>query len=129
MHTSFVNLHETYDLNDDKDLESYKENGVEKDVFPASGSVLRVFDIWPGYPAWMHRTDSVDFGVVIEGEVECELDDGTSRTFGRGDIIVQRGTKHAWKNTGTGIARVCVTLLATPPIKINGKDLEADHLS
>lgn len=129
MHTSWVNLHDSPDHNDDQDLRSYRENLVETDVAPVSGSVLRVVDFWPGYPAVLHRTASVDYGIVMEGEVQCILDDGASRTFRRGDIIIQRGTNHAWKNTGTEIARVCFTLLPTPPIKIQDKELEVHHLS
>ncbi|KAF7541200.1 hypothetical protein G7Z17_g12022 [Cylindrodendrum hubeiense] len=129
MNTSYVNLHDVPDLNDDKDLRSYRENLVETDVAPASGSVLRVVDIWPGFPGVMHRTASIDYGIVIEGEVECILDDGASKTFSRGDIIIQRGTNHAWKNTSNEVARICFTLLPTPPIKIQDKELEVHHLS
>lgn len=129
MHSSWVNEDPTHDFNNDKDLTSYKENLAEKDLFPASGSVLRVVDFWPGYPAIMHRTGSVDYGVVIEGEVDCVLDNGEARTFKRGDIIIQRGTNHGWRNTGKDIARVCFTLLATPPVKIQGQELEVHHMS
>ncbi|KAI5466227.1 hypothetical protein BGZ63DRAFT_375665 [Mariannaea sp. PMI_226] len=128
MHTSYVNQNEP-DHNDDKDLKSYHENLVESDVAPVSGSVLRVVDIWPGYPGILHRTGSIDYGIVIEGEVECILDDGASKTFQRGDIIIQRGTIHAWKNTGKEVARICFTLLPTPPIMIEDKELEVHHLS
>lgn len=129
MHTSYVNLQDAPDHNDDRDLRSYRENLVETDLAPVSGSALRVVDIWPGYPGTMHRTASVDYGIIIEGEVECILDDGASRTFRRGDIIIQRGTNHAWKNTSKEVARICFTLLPTPPIKIQGKELEVHHLS
>lgn len=46
----------------------------------------------------MHRTQSLDYGVVIEGEVEMVLDDGVSTVMGRGDVAVQRGTSHGWRN-------------------------------
>lgn len=129
VHSSWVNENSPADFNDDKDLKSYKENLVEKDLFPASGSVLRVVDFWPGFPAIMHRTGSVDYGVVIEGEVDCVLDNGEARTFKRGDIIIQRGTNHGWRNTGKEIARVCFTMLPTPPVKIQGEELEVHHMS
>ncbi|KAH6898523.1 hypothetical protein B0T10DRAFT_472904 [Thelonectria olida] len=129
MHTSYVNTQSSPDHNDDADLESYRENLVESDVAPVSGSVLRVVDFWPGFPAVLHRTASVDYGIVLDGEVECILDDGASRTFKRGDIVIQRGTIHAWKNTSKEVARICFTLLPTPSIKIQGKELEVHHLS
>lgn len=128
-HTSYVNEHPIHDFNDDKDLKSYRENIVEKDLFPASGSALRVVDFWPGFPAIMHRTGSVDYGIVMEGEVECVLDDGEVKTLKRGDIIIQRGTNHGWRNSGTEVARICFTLLPAPPVKMQGGELEVHHMS
>lgn len=46
----------------------------------------------------MHRTVSLDYGVVLEGEVELVLDSGETRLLKRGDVAVQRGTNHAWRN-------------------------------
>lgn len=129
MNTAFLNQHEPHDCNDDKDLKSYKENVPEKDIFPTSGSVLRVLDLYPGYPGVLHRTGSVDYAVVMEGEVDCILDDGATRSFKRGDIIIQRGTMHAWKNNGTEIARVAAFLLPIQPIRAQGKELELHHFS
>jgi len=48
----------------------------------------------------MHRTPTVDYVIVLEGELVLELDDGESRTIGSGDIVVQNGTRHAWRNPG-----------------------------
>ena len=50
----------------------------------------------------MHRTVSLDYGVVLEGEVELVLDSGETRLMKRGDVSVQRGTNHAWRNMGCG---------------------------
>ena len=46
----------------------------------------------------MHRTPSLDYGIMIEGEGEQILDSGESRLLKRGDVIIQRGINHAWKN-------------------------------
>lgn len=46
----------------------------------------------------MHTTDSVDFGLVISGEIYLELDDGQERLLGPGACAVQNGTRHAWRN-------------------------------
>lgn len=51
----------------------------------------------PNHPG-MHTTDSVDFDVVISGEVVLELDDGAEVTLRAGDSVVQNGTRHAWHN-------------------------------
>lgn len=48
-------------------------------------------------PGW-HRTDTIDYNVVVAGEIWLALDDGTETRFGRGDVIVQTGTRHAWRN-------------------------------
>ena len=62
------------------------------------GTVCRIVDFGPNTQPVMHRTQSLDYGVVLEGEVEMQLDSGESRILKRGDVAVQRGTNHAWKN-------------------------------
>lgn len=49
----------------------------------------------------MHTTDSVDYGVVISGEITLELDDGATVRLKQGDCVVQNGTRHAWRNSST----------------------------
>lgn len=46
----------------------------------------------------MHTTDTVDYGVVISGEITLELDDGATVRLKQGDCVVQNGTRHAWRN-------------------------------
>ncbi|HYA68615.1 MAG TPA: cupin domain-containing protein [Acidimicrobiales bacterium] len=64
----------------------------------------------PGNPG-MHTTDSVDYAVVIDGELDCELDEGRTVHLAAGDCLVQRGTRHAWRNPGDQPARVAFILL------------------
>jgi mannose-6-phosphate isomerase-like protein (cupin superfamily) len=49
----------------------------------------------------MHRTNTVDYAVVYEGEIWLELDDAKTVHLKRGDVVVQNGTRHAWRNKGT----------------------------
>ncbi|HSR69868.1 MAG TPA: cupin domain-containing protein [Acidobacteriota bacterium] len=49
----------------------------------------------------MHTTDTVDYGVVISGEISLVLDDGAALSLKQGDCVVQNGTRHAWNNTGS----------------------------
>ena len=49
----------------------------------------------------MHTTDTVDFEVIISGQVALELDDGAEKIMGPGDTVVQNGTRHRWRNPGT----------------------------
>ena len=54
----------------------------------------------PGAPG-MHRTDSLDYVLVVAGEVTLELDDGEQTVLSAGDVVIQNGTRHAWRNHGT----------------------------
>ena len=65
-----------------------------------NGTVFRVVHYAPGVAARNHRTDSVDYAVVISGEIDMELD-GTTAHLKAGDVLVQRGTIHNWANRGT----------------------------
>jgi mannose-6-phosphate isomerase-like protein (cupin superfamily) len=49
----------------------------------------------------MHKTNTVDYAVVYDGEIWLELDDGKTVHLKKGDIVVQNGTRHAWRNKGT----------------------------
>ncbi|KAF5642014.1 cupin domain protein [Fusarium sp. NRRL 52700] len=86
-------------LNDEADISTYRHytENLPGITLP-TGTVLRVVDIPPGAISPMHRTISLDYGVVLEGEIELILDSGEKRVMRRGDISIQRGTNHAWKN-------------------------------
>ena len=64
----------------------------------------------PEHPG-MHSTDSLDYGVVVSGEVVLELDDGQRETLRVGDVVVQNGTRHAWRNPGQDTATVVFVML------------------
>jgi hypothetical protein len=49
----------------------------------------------------MHKTNTVDYSLVYDGEIWLELDDGETLHLKRGDVVVQNGTRHAWRNKGT----------------------------
>lgn len=60
----------------------------------------------------MHRTESVDYGIVVHGEIVLVLDDGSRTQLQAGDVVVQRGTDHAWENPSeTNPARMAFILL------------------
>ena len=59
----------------------------------------------------MHTTDTIDFEVVLDGEVWLELDDGVEVHLRAGDTVVQNGTRHAWRNHGDTTARLAVFLI------------------
>jgi len=76
----------------------------------------------------MHRTESLDFGVVLEGTVELILDSGETRIMNRGDICVQRATSHAWRNVtkDNGWVRMMFVLLSSEKVVVDGKELGED---
>jgi quercetin dioxygenase-like cupin family protein len=81
-----------------------------------SGSVLRIGVLGPGTSSPMHRTKSLDYGICLEGECEMELDGGETVTLRAGDVVIQRGTNHAWHNRRTTPCRFAWILLdAEPP--------------
>jgi quercetin dioxygenase-like cupin family protein len=94
------------------------------------GSVLRIVDMKPGVRSPFHRTVSLDYGIVLEGEVVLELDDGEETVIRKGDVVVQRGTIHAWINRSEDWARMAFVLLDARPVEIGGKVIgeeDADH--
>jgi hypothetical protein len=76
--------------------------GDEFDTF-----VARALMPWsdPDEPG-MHRTATLDYDIVLEGVIGLELDDGFEVMLGRGDVVVQNGTRHRWHNRGDTIARM-----------------------
>jgi quercetin dioxygenase-like cupin family protein len=90
----------------------------------ASGTVFRVVRYEPGVTPRRHRTDSVDYAVVMSGEIDMELD-GTTVTLKAGDVLVQRGTVHNWVNRGKDVAVVAFVLVSAKPVTAGGKTLEA----
>ena len=66
----------------------------------------------------MHTTATIDFEVVLEGEVWLELDDGVEVHLRVGDTVVQNGTRHAWHNRGTTLARLAVFLIGAHHDKV-----------
>jgi quercetin dioxygenase-like cupin family protein len=91
------------------------------------GSVIRIVDMLPGKESPTHRTNSIDYGIVMEGEIELELDDGVKKTIRQGGIIVQRGTNHLWRNTSDKVCRIAFILIEAPAYLHNGQPLSEDR--
>lgn len=87
------------------------------------GSVIRIVDMLPGKESPMHRTNSIDYGIVMSGEVELELDDGRKTTVREGGVIIQRGTNHLWRNTTDRPCRIAFILIEAPAYRHDGQPL------
>jgi quercetin dioxygenase-like cupin family protein len=101
---------------------------------PPNGVMVRFTEMSPGAESPMHRTETVDVGVVLEGETWLLLDDGSETRVGPGDAVVQRGTNHAWANRSDRPVRMLFVLIdgaltdelraATPPLEFLDQVLE-----
>lgn len=81
-----------------------------------TGTKIRINEFFPGYvgdhgrQSPMHRTETIDYGIVLEGEIVLILDD-SEVTLKAGDIAIQRGTDHAWANRSDKVCRVAFILV------------------
>ena len=89
-----------------------------------NGAVFRVVEFAPGVAPRNHRTDSIDYAVVVSGEIDMELDDSVVH-LKAGDVLVQRGTIHNWVNRGTQPCVMAFILIAAKPVEVDGKVLNA----
>lgn len=115
-------------MNDDKDIKVYEKYYSEAPgLVINSGTVLRHVDVPPSAESAMHRTVSLDYGIVIEGEFELILDSGERKKMVAGDIAIQRGTMHAWRNlSDTKWGRMMYILQPSKPLEVGGKKLGED---
>jgi quercetin dioxygenase-like cupin family protein len=84
---------------------------------PARGTRFAVIDIPPGNRPHMHRTETIDYVIVMEGEIEMDMDASTVKLTA-GDVLIQRGTNHAWANRSDKRARVAFVLVDAEPLGI-----------
>jgi len=80
------------------------------------GTVLRFVDFAPGKASPMHKTNSIDYGIVLSGAIELQLDGGVRTRLKPGDVVIQRGTNHAWANMSVGWSRMVFVLIAAEPL-------------
>jgi quercetin dioxygenase-like cupin family protein len=89
-----------------------------------NGTVFRIVEFGPGVAPRNHRTDSIDYAVVLSGEIDMELDDSVVH-LKAGDVLVQRGTIHNWINRGTQPCVIAFVLIDAKPVEAGGKVLNA----
>jgi quercetin dioxygenase-like cupin family protein len=118
------------DMSNDKDLDVYGEYlNSPPGLVVTGGTVLRHVDIPPDTACTMHRTVSLDYGCVLEGEIELLLDSDERRTMKRGDVAIQRGTMHQWINhSKTEWTRMLFVLQESKPLSVAGKQF-GEHLA
>ena len=98
-------------------------------VGSGQGTVIRVTEFAPGSPKFMHRTETVDYAILLKGECDLELDDGERVSLKPGDVVVQRGTMHAWVNTGGEPCVFAFILIDADPADSGGRKLTTHYPS
>jgi quercetin dioxygenase-like cupin family protein len=91
----------------------------------ADGTVFRILRLEPGVSGRNHRTDSIDYAIIMAGEIEMALD-GEVVKLKAGDVLVQRGTIHNWINRGTEPCVIAFVLVSAKPVSVGGKTLHAE---
>jgi len=114
---------DTVPANNSGDADGGKRAG--KFTMIHNGSVFRILEFKPGLEPRMHRTDSIDYIVVMSGEIDMELDNGVEVHLRAGDVMVQRGTVHNWINRGTESCVLAVILIHADPVVAGGRTLAA----
>ncbi len=106
--------------NDGREDEGLRQTGTTLE----NGTVFRVLELAPGAGPRNHRTDSIDYAVIMSGEIDMELD-GSTVHLKAGDVLVQRGTIHNWVNRGTVPCVIAFVLIAAKSVTAGGKVLPA----
>jgi quercetin dioxygenase-like cupin family protein len=112
------------DLSDEA-MDSQREGSMTTILGSGSGSVLRIGVMEAGTQSPLHRTESLDYGICLEGECDMELDGGEVVTVRAGDVVIQRGTNHVWHNRSQAPCRFAWILLDAEPVEIGGRKLGA----
>jgi quercetin dioxygenase-like cupin family protein len=82
---------------------------------PENGSRFTMMEFQPGNVGHLHRTDTVDYVICLTGQIDMFLDEARFITLHAGDVLIQRGTNHAWTNRSDKPCRLAVVLLDALP--------------
>jgi hypothetical protein len=88
--------------------------------FDAEAALRENLAVSPGLaerfePDGMHATPTVDYAIVLDGEIWLELDQGRSTLLRQHDVVIQNGTRHAWRNKSDSNATLAFVLIGVPP--------------
>lgn len=97
--------------------ESVAQDAARRGVDPVEAT-REFFEAFPGLGGTMeedapgmHTSLTIDYGFVVSGEVELELDDGVKKTLRAGDCVIQNGTRHRWRNPTAETCRMVFTVI------------------
>jgi mannose-6-phosphate isomerase-like protein (cupin superfamily) len=90
----------------------------------ADGTIFRVVEYQPGVAPRQHRTETIDYAVVLSGEIDMPLDDSVVH-LRAGDVLVQQATMHDWVNRGAVPCVIAFVLVPAKPAERDGKVFNA----
>jgi quercetin dioxygenase-like cupin family protein len=101
---------------------------------PPNGTSCTIIEVPPGSVVPMHRTATLDYGVIIDGATELVLDSGETKSLAKGDVFVQRGTAHSWRNVtekheNSGILRVFFVFQPIERVQLEGGNVVDQDLN
>jgi uncharacterized cupin superfamily protein len=96
------------------------------DVGSGQGTTVRIVEWVPEHAIFPHRTETMDYSMVLSGEIDVEFDSGQVVTMKQGDIIVMRGVTHTWKNKSTVPAVRAFILIDADPFVAAGEKRGVD---
>jgi uncharacterized cupin superfamily protein len=90
-------------------------------VGTGQGTTIRITEWAPGHARFTHRTETVDYAILLSGEIDLELENDEVVHLKPGDVVVQRGTTHTWVNRGSVPAVTAFILIDARPAEVNGE--------
>jgi uncharacterized cupin superfamily protein len=107
---------------------------VKRDEIPhnnyvrtGGGTVIRIIQWNPGHSRFTHRTETVDYIIILSGEIDLEVDGEDVVHLKTGDVLVQRGGMHTWLNKGKVPAVMAAVLIDATPVEVAGKTLHTHY--
>lgn len=108
------------------DLNTSDDLGQVDTGLANKGTICRIVDFPPHSVGMVHRSITLDYIYVLEGEVTLTLDDGSRTKARKNDVVVQQGTMHGWDNETSEWSRLlCILISAKPPV-VEGEELVAE---
>jgi uncharacterized cupin superfamily protein len=92
-------------------------------VGDGGGTTFRINEWAPGHARFTHRTETLDYAIVLSGEIDCELENDEAVHLKCGDVMIQRGTIHTWVNRGLVPAVTAFILIDAKPVEVNGTEM------